>query len=134
MLEEFRRFDLVHDYIEDELHEYRQRYEARGRDMSDPVNAPRLTNVGVYRAYIEAYLCNHPDIHQEMTLLVRQLAPDPTGLPIEIYAFTTTIDWLEYEAVQAEIFDHLLAVLPEFELRVFQNRVGGEFKILPESV
>jgi miniconductance mechanosensitive channel len=134
MLEEFRRFDLVHDYIEDELREYRLRYEARGRDMSDPVNAPRLTNVGVYRAYIEAYLRNHPDLRQDMTMLVRQLAPVPTGLPIEIYTFTKTIDWLEYEEIQAEIFDHLLAVLPEFELRVFQNRVGGEFKILPESV
>jgi miniconductance mechanosensitive channel len=62
------------------------------------------------------------------------LAPVPTGLPIEIYLFTTTIDWIEYESIQAEIFDHLLAVLPEFNLRVFQNRVGGEFKILPEGV
>jgi miniconductance mechanosensitive channel len=134
MLEEFKRFDLVRDYIENELSKYRQRYEARDRDMSDPVNAPRLTNVGVYRAYIEAYLKNHPDIRKDMTLLVRQLAPVPTGLPIEIYLFTTTIDWIEYESIQAEIFDHLLAVLPEFNLRVFQNRVGGEFKILPEGV
>ena len=134
MLESLKRFDLVRSTIEEELEEIHQRYEARDVDMSDPVNAPRLTNVGVYRAYIEAYLSNHPDIHQEMELLVRQLAPVPTGLPIEIYTFTTTIDWIAYESIQAEIFDHLLAVLPEFKLRVFQNRVGGEFKILPEGV
>ena len=134
MLEELKRFDLVRKHIEAEISEYRQQYEARGRDMSDPVNAPRLTNVGIYRAYVEAFLHNHPAIHQEMTLLVRQMAPAPTGLPIEIYVFTTTTDWIEYEFIQAEIFDHLLAVLPEFSLRVFQNRVGGEFKFLPEGV
>jgi miniconductance mechanosensitive channel len=134
MLEKFKRFDLVRDYIEQQVSEIRQRYEARGLDMSDPVNAPRITNAGIFRAYVEAYLRNHPQIHQEMTLLVRQLDPSPTGLPVEMYVFTKTTEWIEYEAIQAEIFDHLLAVVPEFDLRVFQEPSGTDFESLVSSI
>lgn len=134
MLEHFKRFELVRDYIENELNNIRQRLEARGADMSDPVNAPRLTNAGIYLAYINAYLNNHPRIRKDMTVLVRQLDPSPTGLPIEIYVFTNTTEWEEYEAIQAEIFDHLLAVVPEFELRVFQEPSGSDFESLVKSI
>lgn len=87
----------------------------------EEVNARRLTNLGTFRAYIERYLRSHPGIHQGMTLLVRQLAPGPQGLPLEIYCFTVSTAWGEYEAIQSDVFDHLLAILPEFGLRVFQE-------------
>lgn len=84
----------------------------------------RLTNIGTFRAYVKAYLRHHPRIHQTMTLLVRQLAPTAEGLPLEIYCFTKTVVWAEYEDIQADIFDHLIAILPEFGLSLFQNPTG----------
>ena len=86
------------------------------------VNGRRMTNLGVFRAYIEQYLKNHPKIHQEMTFLVRHLQPTERGLPIEIYVFSKDQAWAKYEAIQADIFDHILAVIPEFELRVRKGR------------
>ena len=133
MLEKFRHFQLVHDYIESQLDRARQPLEAHAPAMNDAVNAPRLTNASIYRSYVDAYLNNHPRIRKDMTVLVRQLDPSPTGLPIEIYVFTNTTEWLEYEAIQAEIFDHLLAVVPEFELRVFQEPSGSDFQSLVRS-
>jgi miniconductance mechanosensitive channel len=89
-----------------------------------------ITNVEVYQAYVVDYLENRPDLHQEgLTMLVRQLAPGPTGLPLEIYAFTKTVDWAQYEAIQAEIIDHLLAALPRFDLQVFQEPTGADFRL-----
>jgi len=134
MLESFKRFQLVHVYIDEKLTVMRERFEARGVDTEDPINSPRLTNASIYRAYIDAFLHNHPRIHQDLTLLVRQLDPGPTGLPIEIYVFTNTTDWIEYEDIQANIFDHLLAVVPEFELRVFQEPSGRDFESLVRSI
>ena len=87
-----------------------------------------MTNVGTFRAYIFAYLKNNPIIHKEMTLLVRQLAPSEHGLPIELYIFSKDQNWINYEAIQADIFDHILAVAPEFGLKVFQNPTGSDFK------
>ena len=89
-----------------------------------------MTNVGTFRAYIIAYLKNHPKIHQDMTFLVRQLAPTEHGLPIEVYVFSNDIVWAHYEAIQADIFDHILAVIPEFDLRVFQDPSGNDFRAL----
>jgi mannitol/fructose-specific phosphotransferase system IIA component (Ntr-type) len=107
-VERFSRFALLRDYMAaktKELEEYNTQY----RDEPDVVvNARRLTNVGTLRAYIIAYLRNHPQIHSELTFLVRQLAPSPEGLPIEIYVFTKDTRWAYYEAIQADIFDHLL--------------------------
>ena len=79
-----------------------------------------MTNIGTFRAYVKAYLHQHPKIHENMTFLVRQLAPTQYGLPIEIYVFTTDTVWANYEAIQADIFDHLLASMPGFELGVYQ--------------
>lgn len=93
----------------------------------------RLTNVGAYRAYILQYLKHHPCIRQDMSLLVRELAPSPEGLPIEVYAFTNTTVWEEYEDIQAEIFDHIMAVTPDFGLRLFQQPSGADFTRFLES-
>jgi len=128
MLEKYQRIELLGDYLADKLAEIREWNEARGVDDSVLVNGRRLTNVGTFRAYCVAYLRTHPLIHQGMTFLIRQLAPGPTGLPIEIYVFTNTTVWTEYEAIQADIFDHLLAVVPEFGLRVFQEPSGSDFE------
>jgi miniconductance mechanosensitive channel len=87
-----------------------------------------LTNIGTFRAYVHAYLRHHPNVHQALTLLVRQQAPGPTGLPIEIYCFTSTVKWAEYEGIQSDIFDHLLSVIPEFGLRVFQQPTGADIE------
>lgn len=84
----------------------------------------RVTNVSAFMAYTEAYLRERPDVKKDQTIMVRQLDPGPNGLPIEVYIFTTTTAWEAYEAIQASIFDHLLAVVPEFGLRVFQNPTG----------
>ena len=97
---------------------------------SNPVNGRALTNIGVFRAYIQNYLESHSGINQEMTLMVRQLAPSETGLPIEIYAFTSDVKWTVYETIQADIFDHLFAVAPEFGIHLFQNPSGRDLKSL----
>jgi len=89
-----------------------------------------LTNVGTFRAYVLAYLRAHPGIHQDMTLLVRQLSPGPDGLPLEIYCFASDTEWANYEDLQAALFDHFLSIAPEFGLRIFQNPTGSDFKVL----
>lgn len=94
----------------------------------DVINGRKLTNIGTFRAYIEAYLKNNANIKQDMTLIVRQLEPTEKGLPIEIYAFSSDIRWANYEAIQADIFDHLLAVINSFDLRVFQLPSGTDLK------
>ena len=93
----------------------------------------RLTNLCTFRAYVAPYLKNHPRVHQGLTQLVRQLQPGPTGLPLEIYCFAATTAWVEYEGIQADIFDHLYAILPEFGLRVLQQPSGADMhKMLTE--
>ncbi len=101
-----------------------------GERAKVPANTRRSTNIGTFRAYAEAYLRSHPHIHKGMSLMVRQLAPGPEGLPIQLYAFTTTIVWAEYEGIQADIFDHLYAVLSEFDLRVFQSPAGHDMQLI----
>jgi len=122
--DEIRRFSgyaLLREYIEAKTAELETYNAQSGLDPLIKADTRRLTNIGTLRAYIERYLQSHPKIHQDMTLLVRQLQPTSDGLPVEIYCFTTTTDWNAYEAIQADIFDHVLALLPEFGLRVFQN-------------
>ena len=99
---------------------------AEGRDQTVNADVRRLTNVGTLRAYIEAYLRAHPMIHEGMTLLVRQLQPSETGLPIEIYCFTSTTEWNAYEGIQGDIFAHIFAIIPEFGLRAFQSPAGAD--------
>ena len=126
LLGKFQRFDLLGDYLQSKLDEVNAHNQTANTDLSELVNGRRLTNIGTFRAYIMAYLKSHPQIRQDRTFLIRQLAPGDNGLPIEIYIFTDTTVWAEYEAIQADIFDHLLAVIPEFGLAPFQNSTGNE--------
>jgi len=89
-----------------------------------------MTNIGTFRAYVKAYLINYPTINEEMNFLIRQLAPTEHGLPLEIYVFSKDQEWADYESVQANIFDHILAVVPEFDLRVVQYPSGRDFSKL----
>lgn len=125
-----RRFSLLDDYIagkQAELDEYN--FGLEGEFLSDgegTVNLRRLTNIGTFRAYAYNYLKHHPRIHKNMTLLVRQLPVGPEGVPIELYCFTTTTDWSTYESIQGDIFDHLMAIVPEFGLRLYQRPTGAD--------
>ncbi len=126
MRERFTRFQLLKPYLSERLQEVETWNQERRADLSEMVNGRRLTNIGCFRAYCFAYLRHHPGIRQDLMVLVRQLDSGPQGLPLEIYAFTKTTAWAEYEAVQADIFDHLFAVLPLFGLRVYQFPSAGE--------
>ena len=127
MLARFADIEHIEDYITAKRTEIEAFNSGQGIDTSNTVNGRHLTNLGTFRAYIEAYLRAHPKISEEFTLLVRQLKPTENGLPIEIYVFTTTTNWIEYEGIQADIFDHLLAAVPAFDLRVFQTPAGADF-------
>lgn len=119
-----RRFALLGDYLDrkrGEIDAWNSGLVAAGQD---PVNGRRVTNIGTFRAYVIAYLRANARIAQDMTLLVRQLQPTAQGLPLEVYCFTSTTAWAEYEGIQADIFDHLLAIMPEFGLRLFQEPSG----------
>ena len=125
-VEHFKRFALLRRYIEAKEAELRDYNASLDLEVDDAVNTRRLTNVGSFRAYAVNYLKNHPSIHKGMTLMVRQLAPGPEGLPLEIYCFTNTTIWGDYENIQADIFDHLLAIVPDFGLRLFQKPAGSD--------
>ena len=120
MIEKFKKVKFLQSYIEDKLEELGAYNEQFDLDESSMINGRRLTNLGVFRKYLESYLTHHPKIHNKMTFLVRHLQPNEKGLPIEIYVFSNDQAWANYEAIQADIFDHILAVLPEFGLSVFQ--------------
>ncbi|MEC7888021.1 MAG: mechanosensitive ion channel domain-containing protein [SAR324 cluster bacterium] len=130
MLERFTKIQLITKAIQDRQAEIKVSNEEKNVDESTLVNGRRLTNIGIFRAYVEAYLRQHPQISNQMTFLVRQLSPRENGLPIEIYVFCKETNWNIYEAVQADIFDHILAVVPEFDLRVFQEPSGFDFQKL----
>jgi len=117
------RFALIDPYLAAKQSEI-EAWNAAAPERAKPVNARRITNIGTFRAYVQAYLASRPDNHRDMTLLIRQLAPGADGLPLEIYCFTNTVAWADYEAIQADIFDHLIAILPEFGLRLFQPPTG----------
>lgn len=123
-----KRNPLLQNYLEDKSQELNRHNRQIEGDLSSPLNGRRLTNLGTLRAYLTAYLRAHPRIHQDMTLMVRQLAPTPEGLPLEIYAFTNTTAWAEYEGIQSDIFDHILAVIGEFSLRVHQTPTGNDMR------
>ncbi len=127
MIECFRKIDLTREYMDDCLADF-------DGSQDDSSNGQQITNMGVFQEYVINYLKSRADVHHEgMTLLVRQLAPGPSGLPLEIYVFTKTVVWTEYEAIQANIFDHLVAAVPQFDLRVFQQPTGADFQALAGS-
>lgn len=125
-IDRFSRFALLRDYMRDKRAELEAWNAEHAADPSIIANARRLTNIGTLRAYIIAYLRNHPKIHQELTFLVRQLEPTPEGLPLQIYVFTNDTRWAYYEGIQADIFDHILSIVPEFGLSVYQRPAGRD--------
>ncbi|MCP4684170.1 MAG: mechanosensitive ion channel [bacterium] len=130
MINRFSKFQYISEYVDKKKKELAEFNEVNKFDTSELANGRHMTNVGTFRAYLEAYLKNHPKIHQSMTFLVRQLPPGEHGLPIEIYVFSNDQRWAQYEAIQADIFDHVLAVLPMFDLRAFQSPTGHDFRAL----
>ena len=133
LIDRFKNFKLIREYIEtktQELAEYNKDFDYRDSRL---VNGRRLTNIGTFRKYVELYLKQHEQIHHGLTTMVRQLSPGPGGLQLEIYSFANNIDWINYENIQADIFDHILAVIPEFELKIFQNPSGKDFRKLAGS-
>lgn len=121
---------LLAPYLQQKLEEVNRYNKENGLDMSFRINGRRLTNLGTFRAYLLSYLKSHPQIHQELTLMVRQLEASANGIPLEVYVFTKTIEWAAYEGIQSDIFDHIFAVLPEFGLRVHQSPTGYDVRSL----
>lgn len=134
MIERYRKVDILQPYLDRKVEEIEQENRAAAIVRDSPLDGRNLTNIGTFRVYVEAYLRSHPDIHTEgMSFLVRQLAPGPKGVPLEIYVFTKTTEWVRFEAIQADIFDHLLASVDYFDLRVFQEPTGMDFQALAEG-
>ena len=130
MIERYKKIHILRDYIEEkqkEISEYNQENNINTDEVS---NGRRMTNLGTFRAYLLEYINRHPKVSKDLTILVRQLAPTEKGIPIQIYAFCSDIAWVNYEAVQGDIFDHTLAVVNQFDLEIFQSPSGGDFKQL----
>lgn len=134
MFDRYRRFSRIRDFLTERQSEIEAYNREHGIDLSDSVSGRRMTNLGVFRAYVRAYLRSLPGVRTDMTFLVRQLSPGAAGLPIEVYLFAADQRWAAYEDLQADIFDHLLAVLPEFDLRVFQEPSGSELQVIAEAL
>lgn len=133
-LERLHKAELLAPYLKERLAQIKENNSSSNTDMSILLNGRRLTNVGTFRRYLLSYLTSHEFIHKDMTLMVRQLQSTNMGLPIEIYCFTTTTKWGEYENIQADIFDHILATLPVFNLRVHEAPTGYDFGTLKKSI
>ncbi len=129
-IEKLRKFHLLKDYISGKEKEISEFNKSLNLDEDTVTNGRKMTNLGTFRKYLENYLHSHPKIHQNMTFLVRHLQPTETGLPMEIYVFSNDQEWAKYEAIQSDIFDHILAIMPEFGLHVFQNPTGEDFQKL----
>jgi len=129
-IEKFRNFHVLRDYINEKEKEIAEFNKSLKLEEDVVTNGRKMTNLGTFRKYLEEYLQRHPKIHKEMTFLVRYLQPTDKGMPVEIYVFSTDQAWAKYEAIQADIFDHILAILPEFGLKVFQNPTGSDFNKL----
>ena len=134
MLERFQKFEYVSEYVEETEKLLTNYNDKKNIDNGILVNGRRQTNIGIFRAYLKGYLRNNPKVHNDMTFLVRQLQPTGDGLPIEVYVFSKDQEWDIYEDNQADIFDHILAVVQEFDLKVFQQPTGRDFSNLNKSI
>jgi|SRR5690606_8551520 len=132
MLNRYERFNLIKDYIKNKREEIKKYNESLDADLSEIINGRRLTNIGTFRAYLKAYLRRREDVHNNLTFIVRYLEAGPTGLPIEIYLFANTTQWVPYEDIQAEIFDHIFAVVNQFDLKIFQHPTSNDVKSLKQ--
>jgi len=130
LLQRLKKADLLGAYLEEKTKDIENENGEKQSELLIGLNGRRLTNVGTFRAYLVSYLKAHPNIHENMTLLVRQLDPSAEGLPVEIYAFTKTTHWNEYEDIQSDIFDHVFAILPEFGLRAHESPTGHDVRTL----
>lgn len=128
-----RKLQLLSAHIETKLREIAEDNKTRNVDPSSPANGRRLTNLGVFRAYLTAYLKANNKIHKSLIQMVRQLDPGENGIPLEVYAFANDTDWVAYEGIQADIFDHIFAVMPEFGLRVYQNPTGYDMRLMASN-
>ena len=130
MIERLRQIELLAGFVTARMAEIEEWNRLHRATADNPFEGRQLTNVEAYRAYMNAYLKSRSDLHQEgMTLLAHQLQPGPTGMPLEVVGFTKTVEWAEYEAIQAEIVDHLLSAMPLFGLHVFQQPTGLDFQV-----
>jgi miniconductance mechanosensitive channel len=127
MLERFSKIKYLQEYIKNTEYEIERYNRENEVDNSVLVNGRRQTNIGVFRAYLQEYISRHPEVNQEMTHMVRQLQPTERGIPVELYFFIRIKDWVYYESVQSDIFDHVLAIIPQFDLKVFQYPTGVDF-------
>ncbi|MFP4059502.1 MAG: mechanosensitive ion channel family protein [Bacteroidales bacterium] len=134
LIDKLRKIQVLTEYIDTRLEDIKKYNKEHNIDESMPVNGRRLTNIGTFRKYVEEYLKRHPMIKTDMTFLVRHLQPTEKGLPLEIYVFCKDQRWAYYEAIQADIFDHLLAIIGAFDLKVFQNPSGDDFRALSTSM
>ena len=125
LFDHLRGIELLQSYLDAKVKEIEE-HNRRHNIQASVVNGRHLTNVGTFRAYLKAYLKTHPAINQDLIMIVRQLPPTPSGLPLEIYAFTKDVGWVNHEGVAADVFDHVLAIVPEFDLRVFQVPGGHD--------
>lgn len=132
--ERLRKIQLISSYIDQREKEINNFNESKKVDPTMPVNGRRMTNLGVFRHYMEAYLKQHPKVSNDLTFLVRHLQPTETGIPLEIYVFSKDQEWGKYEALQADIFDHVLASISFFDLKVFQNPTGDDFQKLGKNI
>ena len=134
MLNKFQKFKLIENYVAEKQKEILEHNKKQGVEYELIFNGRRQTNLGVFRKYLEAYLTNKPEINKSMTIMVRQMQPSESGLPIEIYAYSQNKQLIGYESIQSDIFDHILAIIPEFGLRVFQAPSGNDIKDLTEKI
>lgn len=130
LADSLKEIDLIHDFMIQRQSEIDTNNKKKGIKGASKLNGRRQTNIGLYRKYVEFYLKNHPGIHHDFTLMVRQLQPTTEGLPIEVYGFTNTIVWQEYEGIMADIFDHLYAATRHFDLALFQTPTGADFRAI----
>lgn len=129
-VEDMTKVQLLTSYIHHRSKDIREHNERNEIDKSVLINGRNLTNIGLFRKYVDQYISNHPAIHKEMTLMTRQLAPTEKGLPIEIYTFSADVRWVNYEHIMADIFDHLISAIPYFKLEVFELPSSGDLKQL----
>ena len=132
-IDKLKKIQIIRSYIEERELEIEKYNEKKEVDASMPVNGRRLTNIGIFRRYLQEYLKRNPEIHNDMTFLVRHLQPTDRGLPIEIYVFSRDQRWAYYESIQADIFDHVMAAVPHFGLRVYQSPTGGDISLLADK-
>ena len=121
-INELDKIDLLKGFIEQRRAEIEQYNSSKNIDMQMPVNGRRMTNVGLFRAYVTQYLKHHPLVRSDMSLMVRQLQPTENGLPLELYMFTDSVVWAEYEGIVSDIFDHLFAAVKYFDLEIKVNK------------